>query len=304
VTLRKLLREPLVQFVLIGVSIFLLSEIVGDSRDETQPTIIIDAGEVERIVQVWQRMRMRPPTDAELDELIDEHIRGEVMYREALAMGLDKDDAVIRHRLKQKLEFLSTNLMTLGEPGDEELQGFFEENRESYREPDRITFAQVYFSPSARKSRTEEDARKALRELVSASFDSLDAIEAEGDPIELDARYRRVTLAQVRKRFGARFADALTKQPLGRWSGPIESGFGLHNVYIEEKIPGELPPLSEIRHEVLRDYEARARQEASDAFYEKVKERYKIIVEEGAKAGAKPLESARQRSKSRERASQ
>jgi parvulin-like peptidyl-prolyl isomerase len=252
------------------------------------PRIDVRAADVERLARMWERTWHRPPTETELQALVENHIRDEVYYREALAMGLERDDTVVRQRLRLKFEFITEDLLGRKEPSEESLARFYEENAERYREPDQVSFAQVYFSPSRRGASAEEDAKRALDSISSASEQ---AIEEIGDPISLDSEYGHLSAPELKKRFGEAFAVAIQEQPIDTWSGPVSSGYGLHLVRVSERLAGGQPGLAEVRERVLRDYKYRERQEASEGLYQKLKGRYQIHVEEYAPASGRREQS-------------
>ena len=127
------LREPLAHFFVLGAGIFLLAALVGESDESRPDQIVVSAGQIDRLVETWQRTWQRPPTQAELEGLVEDHIREEILYREAIAMGLDRDDTIIRRRLRQKMEFLPQDLVEQVEPTNAELLTYLRENADAFQ---------------------------------------------------------------------------------------------------------------------------------------------------------------------------
>ncbi len=163
------LREPLVHFLVLGAGIFLLAALVGESDQDQPDQIVVSVGQIDRLVETWQR----PPTQAELEGLVEDHIREEILYREALAMGLDRDDTIIRRRLRQKMEFLPQYLVEQAEPTDAELRNYLRENPDAFQVEARVSFQHIYLNLERRGTAAEGDARRLLADL-----------KANGGPVE------------------------------------------------------------------------------------------------------------------------
>lgn len=276
----RLLREPLVHFLLLGAALFVLYDLVADPDDRATDRIVVSAGRIDQLSEVFTRTWQRPPTAAELGGLIEDHVRDEVYYREARAMGLDLDDTVIRRRLRQKLEFLTVDLLTESDPTPEQVRRYFDEHADAFRGPTRFVFQQIYFNPELRNGRAADDATALLARLSVAD---LQADPAElGDPIYLPTGSVPLSESEVAQRFGQDFAAALTELPVGRWSGPVESGFGHHLVRIQQRQPGALPPLETVRDSVEREWHNARREEAAESFYRQLRQRYDVRIEHSA----------------------
>lgn len=283
--LGKFLREPLLHFVLIGAAIFALYSFWAEPEVvDRYDRIVVSTADVERLGNLWAKRWQRPPSETELRGLIDEHIREEVLYREALALGLDRDDTVIRRLLKQKFEFVTQDLAAAREPDAAELAVWFEANRERYRTPARLSFTQVFFDLDRRGAAGEQEARVALASLRAgdAGPDGL------GDGRLLDPTYRDSAAQEVALLFGQEFSEALMRLEPGVWSGPIASGYGLHLVRLDERQAGEIPPLAEIEGRVRDDWAYAQRQEANEAIYQQLLARYEVVVE-GRPAAARAI---------------
>ena len=273
----KLLREPLVHFLALGLGLFLLFQWVGESGPERNDRIVVTAGDTDRLVYGFQRTWQRPPTANELEGLVEDHIREEILYREGLALGLDRDDTIIRRRMRQKMEFLSEDLVAQAEPTDKELQTFLEENPDTFRVDPQVAFSQVYLNRERRGDAVMRDAERLLAELEHAGGE-IDAASL-GDSILLPGDYLPTPQREVARQFGREFAERILEIEPGRWSGPIGSSFGLHLVFVRKRLDGRLPELAEVRDTVQREWLSERRREANEAFYEGLQSRYTVIVE-------------------------
>ena len=273
-----MIREPLVHFLLIGAALFLLFEWGGGGDRERR--IVITRGQIEHLAQSFEAVWLRPPTDEELQGLVDDYVREEVAIREAIAMGLDRDDTVIRRRLQQKLEFMVEDSLESHPPTDEDLSLWLEKHAESFRSEPRVSFRQVYVSRDRRGGNAEAFAREILDDLTRAGGDvSLASIEALGDPLMLPREVPLAARSDVGRMFGEVFATKILAIEPGRWSGPLESGYGLHLVRVEERVEGLVPALSDVRDVVERDFLAARRKAELDARYERLLSQYEVVVE-------------------------
>jgi hypothetical protein len=272
-TLRTILREPLLHFLVLGGLLFVLFGLTKGPELEGTRQIRVTAAQVEQLAAQFSRTWMRPPTEEELAGLIERHIRSEVFYREALAMGLDQDDPYVRNRLGQKLEFLLDDLSADTEPGDETLARYLQERPERYRAPARFSFQQVYLSPE-RHPRLEADAA----DLLVRVRDGADPAGL-GDVSLLGQAFDELTQPGVARQFGKAFAEALLALEPGQWLGPVRSGLGAHLVLVTDRQPARLPTLAEVRPQVLRDWQEERRREQKEQAYARLRQRYEILVE-------------------------
>ena len=289
--LKNLLREPLVHFLLLGAALFVLDAWLRPPTGPAANTeIVVGEARIRNLAQTFQRTWQRPPTKLELDGLVESYVREEVMYREALALGLDRDDAIIRRRLQQKLEFVSEEAAALAQPTDDELVAYMTANPDAFRAEPRVTFSQVYLDPRKRASTLEADARRLIDGLGKAGTNP-DLAKLGDSLMLLEPRYENAPQVELERLFGREFAEAVMKQPVGRWAGPIGSGYGVHVVRVESMTPGGVPALAEVRPLVEREWKNVRRQELSRAFYDRLRSKYTITVKtpETAKpASAKP----------------
>jgi peptidyl-prolyl cis-trans isomerase C len=275
----NLLREPLVHFLTVGALLFVLYTVARRTDEPTSDTITVSAAQVAVLQEQWHQQWQRPPTPQELQWLIDQHIREEVLHREAKALALDRDDTIVRRRLAQKMEFLVADVATLTEPSAEELQTFFAAQSARYREPAKVSFTHVYFNPDARRGQLQQDAEHILQSLRTEKHPPQRAPE-RGDRFMLHADYRQQTQVEVAREFGQAFADRLFTSPSGEWLGPLESGYGLHLVRIEERIEPILPTFAAIHTRVRDDFVTHKRREANEAAYRRLRDRYTITIDQ------------------------
>ena len=260
-------------FLAIGGAVFVAYGLLRGSSVDGSTHIEVDTAQVERLSRMFQAQWKRPPTQTELDGLINSHIREEILYREALAMGLDRDDTVIRRRLAQKMELVADDLAMSAEPLPSELEAFLKENVERYEIPARVSFSHIYFSVDRRGDGAEDAAREAL-----ASIRSGGSPDDHGDPFMLQRDYPSRTPREVAELFGSEFSAALFALAPGRWEGPIASSYGVHLAYVRERTSARAPELADVRNRVRNDLLSERRQEANEALVDSLKERYQIVV--------------------------
>ena len=273
----KLLKDPLLHFLLLGAAVFVLFQWFANpssDRDQTRD-IVITAGRIQALSQSFEKVWQRAPTEAELDGLVQEHIREEVLYREALAMGLDRDDTIVRRRLRQKMEFLSEDLVRLEEPEDVELQAFLTAHAERFRLESRFSFRQVYVNANDRGASAEADALALLETLQAHNGDAAHI----GDRLMIPHHFDNEPEREVARALGTQFLQALHDIPLGSWQGPIVSGFGLHLVHLSHRTESTVPALAEVRDAVLREWSAAKRKQANEAFYDTLRSRYTVTID-------------------------
>jgi peptidyl-prolyl cis-trans isomerase C len=273
----RLLKEPLLHFLLIGAGLFLLFARVGDPGPERTDRIVVTADDVEQMATLWSRRWQRPPTPAEREGLVQARIREEVLYREALALGLETDDTIVRRRMAQKMEFLLEDLAPPREPTDAELEVFLRDNAERFRQPARFSFTHVYLSTDKRGDQAVQDARFLLDDLRIRGQDA-DPV-AVSDPFMLELRMQDRAEHDVSRAFGREFVEVLRGAPVGRWHGPVESPYGVHLVLVRDRIGTPAPELAEVRDRVRDELLQQRRREANEAMIERLKERYEIMVE-------------------------
>ena len=276
----KFLREPLLHFLFIGAAIYLLYAVFAETLPEdTDKTIVVSAGEIEWMQSSWQKRWNRSPTPKELDGRIQQYIRETVLYREALTMGLNQHDQVIRRLLAQKLEFLAKDLVALTPPTDEELVAYFNAHRDRYQEPTLYTFTQVFIDPDKRGDTTLDDA-EAIKATLIARGDGIEDAGALGDAFMLQNYHPEKDQAGIQKQFGSGFAQSLVDLSPGQWHGPVLSGYGTHLVYVSHISEPSPPVFAEVREQVVQDWTTEKSEELNEQFYANLRDSYTIVIEE------------------------
>lgn len=270
---RKLIREPLVHFLLIGAALFVAFGMTQGPDTNAANRIVVDAGQVEQLEAQFERTWIRPPTRQELDGLIENHVRQEVYYREALAMGLDQNDPMVRQRMRMKLEFILEDLTLDENPTDDVLSDYLGKNPDRFQLEPEISFTQVYVSPDDRPE-IEADAERILAELKAGADP-----QSLGDTSMLNFEYRDMTPADIARTFGDIFAKQIAELRPSDWQGPFYSGLGGHLVNVTGRVEGRMPTLDEIRPLVEREWLATQRVELKDLAYGRLRENYEVVVE-------------------------
>jgi hypothetical protein len=271
-----LLKEPLFQFVVLGAALFGIFHLVDRNKTEAPARIIISSARIANLADGFARTWRRPPSQQELQGLVDDYIRDEVFYREGRAAGLDRDDVVIRRRVRQKMEFLAED-MSVPEPSEEQLAAYLESNPDRFRAEDHLTFHQIFLSAARRASTIDSDSKQVAD--VLARSDAGVKATALGDPFLLGEEFHAVSQNDVARMFGESFAKRISVLEQGRWQGPISSAFGQHFVFISQRIPGSLPMLDAVRQAVRREWANARRVEAEQKLYGSLRARYEIVVE-------------------------
>ena len=276
-------------FLALGALVFFLFHLTTDRGETLDGKIVATRGKVEQLVTGFSRTWQRLPTQEELDGLVEDSIREEVLYREALAMRLDKDDTIVRRRMRQKLEFLTEDTAAAAPSTDADLQGWLDKHPDKFRVEPTLAFSQVYLNATHAGDNASAAASKVLAQLDSAG-ESVAAAEL-GDTTMLPHQFPLSRVDEIASVFGDEFARRVAQLEGGRWIGPIQSGYGWHIVYVSERTEGRPKPLSEVRDAVQRDWLAARRKEIIDATYSKMREKYAVIVE-----GLAPQADARSKS--------
>jgi hypothetical protein len=270
-----LLREPLFHFLVSGGLLFVLYTALSGPAPPPVHRIVIEPERVAQLASGHEAVWRRPPSDGELNALIENFVREEVYYREALALGLERDDTIIRRRLQQKMEFLTDSGADLIEPGAGELEAYYAANEQRIQDPPRIAVEQIFLGQNP----TPERIASALAALQSGT---------ETDPLRLGERtllppqMALSTPAALDGVFGAGFFDELTQLQTDVWAGPVESGYGVHLVRIVDGVPARVPPLDEVRDAILRDWKSEKTVELREQIYARLRSRYDVVLPDGA----------------------
>jgi hypothetical protein len=277
----KLLKDPLVHFLLIGACLFALSAWRGEWIRGGRERIVISADQVAQARDAATILRGRPPTDEELAALIEPAIRDEVLYREALALKLDVNDDEVRRRLIDKMSYLTQDTADPAPSSDGELRKFYDASPARFETPELATFDQVFFSPAERGDSLEAVAKAGIAALRSGR--SPDEV---GDHTPLRTSYEHVPRDQVEVLFGDALAEAVFTLPPGDWTGPFKSDFGLHAVRLRARTARRLPPFDEIREQVAAEFAADRRRERNEAEYRRMRAHYDVVIEQPAPSSA------------------
>jgi hypothetical protein len=282
----RVCREPLVHFLVLALLVFAAYHFLASAAGEGKvDRIVITSGKTmqiaARFAQIWQR----PPSPQELKGLIDEQVKEEIYVREALALGLDKDDTVIRRRLRQKMELLSDAGADALSPTDAELEAYLKSHPEMFAVNLAVSFQQVFLNPQRHGSGIGLTVATVLATLNNNS--EIDA-STLGDTTLLPAEMPLTSLDSIDRIFGSKFADAIGKAKVGAWTGPIASDFGLHVVRVSRRQEGHSPALGEVRNAVMREWTNDKRNELENDHLTALLKRYEVIVESVPAEGTKP----------------
>lgn len=274
--MKRLLHEPLVHFLAFGAALFLVFAWKGGGGTSSG-RIVVTRARLESLAAGFSRTWQRPPTAGELKGLADGWVREEIAVREAMATGLDKDDTIIRRRLKQKVDFLAEDRVDAAPPTDAELAGWLVAHPDLYRAEERVSFRQVCFAPEKRGGPAAAEAE--ARRLAAALEKKGPGAETAGDSLLLPPDMPLSPKSEIARVFGSDFADAVVKIDPGHWTAPVPSGFGVHAVLVRERTPGRAPALADVRAAVERDFTADRRTKELDALYARLLAKTKVVVE-------------------------
>jgi parvulin-like peptidyl-prolyl isomerase len=269
---RAAIREPLLHFVLIGALLFAFT--AAREQKQGQAEIRISAGAVAQLAAFWESQAQRKPSAEELRGLIEERIDEEVLAREAVRLGLDRDDVIVRRRLAQKMAFVSDDLAVVAEPAESDLRAYFDAHKDTYTAPDLYALRHVYFNPDKHGMALDSDAQRALQRLTRGA----DPGEV-GDPFMLPRELADVSRADIARDFGSAFADAVTSSKPGSWAGPVRSPFGVHLVKLESRTPSSVARFEDVRDLVRDAYLGQKQREANAALRTQLRQQYKIVIE-------------------------
>jgi hypothetical protein len=275
--MKRLFKEPLVHFLVLGALIFAGYGLMNRSGTPAPGRIVISQGQLASMIVGFTRTWQRSPTREEWEGLIRDRVREEVYYREALAVGLDKDDLIIRRRLQQKMEFVTDDVAARAQPTDDDLNAYLQAHPDKFRVEQRFTFRQVYLNPAKHGESFARDTARLLAQLNHAG--SKNDVSALGDPLMLDNTFDALPAGEVAKLFGEKFATSLGGLSLGQWQGPVESGYGVHLVYVNEHQEARAPVLADVREAVSRGLDNARRLEAKEEFYRELLKRYTVVIE-------------------------
>jgi peptidyl-prolyl cis-trans isomerase C len=276
---KRRLREPLLHFLLIGIAVFAVYAYTHRGRGgvESSRQITLSLDELGQMDMYFESQWHRQPTPAEFQAMVEDKVREEVLYREALAMGLDKDDTIVKRRMAQKMQFLAEDVASAHEPSTTELKAWFDKNSNKFALPSRYSFRHLYFSPDKRGKNAQQDAAKTLTKIAGQPEDSRLAVSL-ADPFMFQNYYGDRAPEALAKEFGPQFVVALEKLKPGSWQGPIESGYGWHLVYVDTVIPGRIPAFEEMEPDVKTAWLAEQKQQAWQKAYAEMRAKYAVLL--------------------------
>jgi hypothetical protein len=287
--MKKLLHEPLLHFVLLGALLFAAYSHLNREPADSPQRIVVSSGQIEHLITTFARTWQRPPTGAELKGLVDQYVREEMFSREAVKLGLDQNDTVIRRRLQQKMEFIAEDLSAAAEPTHADLAAYLAKHPDAFRQDQQVTFRHVFLSPEKHADQLDAVTAKLLADLRAEGAKA--DVSALGDPTLLERSFRNETQHRIASDFGADFTTLLAKAPVGEWTGPLASGFGANLVFVEQRTEGRVPSLDEVRPQVLREWENARRLETNRKFLESLLKQYEVTIEWPKEAAAQPTAS-------------
>jgi len=274
--LQTLLREPLIHFLLIGAALFFVFDQIGDPV-EVDNRIVVSQADLDILASDWLRRTGRPPSPQQVEQQLRQYIREQVLSREAVNLGLDRDDVIIRRRLTQKMQFLFDDLGQVPDPSDAELDVFMSQHVERFTLPETLSFRHIFLNPDSRGKVIQDQAQQLLSRLQESNA-VVDTSEL-GDPTLLPLQFDNQTRLQISNLLGDKFAGQVYSLPVNRWSGPVASGYGLHLVYVHSRTSARVQPLAEVRESVIRQWQTAKQQDLNHLFYQGIQQRYEIILD-------------------------
>ncbi len=276
----RIMREPLLHFLVLGALLFgLYFWVNGASVASANPKHIeVSPAVIESLQATWKLQWGRKPTEQQLEKLVDNYVHDEVLYQEALALGLDDKDIIVRRRLIQKMQFLVEDVAGIQEPSDEELQSYLDQNADRYTIPGRFSFQQVYFSQELHGDSTDADAENLLTQLQTEP----NPVQPKGDRSMLPTIYTLASAKTLNNTFGGTLAQEMAGVTQKGWQGPFHSAYGSHLVNVTQIEPGHPATLVEVRKNVRLDYLRKQKQKQDELFYEKLRDRYTVSINRDA----------------------
>jgi hypothetical protein len=280
--MKSLFKQPLLHFVLVGLLLFLIYGFFGKNEaDIAKSEIYITKGQIDLMRTHWTRQLGRVPTNEEMQGLINDFIREEILMREAIAMGLDKDDIIIRRRLAQKMEFIAGDMLTVKEPDSAEIANYYENNKALFQEPGNISFYQIYFSVDKRAEEASQDlAIKTREELSKQELSQIDFM-SYGDRTMLQTEFMDLSVENLKSEFGAgEIVEKIPLAELNQWEGPYRSSFGLHLIYVTARKPAYLAEIKAVTGRIKAKIIEERKMAMDSMFIAEIRSRYRITINE------------------------
>ncbi len=285
--MEKLIKEPLLHFLLIGALLFVIFDYLNEEPEPQLKVINVTRTDIENLTNNFLNTWQRPPTKQELNQLIEEKVRDDITYQEALSLGLQKEDIYIKRRLRMKLESLYIDLSARNEPTQPELESYLKRHAIDFAIDSQLAFSQVYFSPTNNSKEQLDKQIEALKNQLNQNDLQVD-IEQLGDSTLLASHYPMMSVKNVHNQFGKAFADSIDALKIGKWTGPIRSQYGYHLVKVEQRIPSYVPDLSEVRLTVERGVISERRQQLLDSHYQRLRDQYSVNIDNSDDQEATP----------------
>ena len=267
---KRILQEPLLHFLVVGSLLFFY---LSSTDTETKPQVTITQGKIKQLTAQFEKTRQRTPSDIELKALIKNQIREDLAFKHGVQMGLIENDSIIKRRVQQKIEFMLKDSIAGIEPSREDLETYLMEHKEQYTMAPVYSFKQVYINSDAHEN-LDVFIENLQKKDLNTNYKVL------GDSMMLESEYTHINATQIARFFGREFAKALDSVSLENWQGPVKSGYGLHFIYIDSKIPKHVVKLDEVEKELQRDFKMDAQKKAINAFYDALKVQYDVKIEE------------------------
>ena len=270
-----MVSEPLIQFLFLGTSLFFIVRFVQRQSDWAEREILIDNSRIAQMIVNYKSQTGVLPTKQQLDAIIENDIREEISYREAKKMGLEKDDEIVRRRLAQKFDFVQTDMETVKDPGENELVSFYKNNPSLFREPAKVSFTHIYFSADhVHDSIAKQRAIKVLEGLYQTK---VKRAPERGDRFPLQYDYTDQSELDIRQNFGDKpMVRELFTSPVGKWTGPVQSGYGWHLIFILKRDDAVLSPFAGIKDQVKAQYIEHEKEMQNKALFDKLEKKYII----------------------------
>ena len=277
--MERFVREPLVHFLALGLLLFGGYTLLEDNRseDSSSKEVHLTLEDLAQLEILFESKWRRLPTPEEFEALVESRIQEDILYREALALGLDKDDTIVKRRMAQKMQFLAEDIAAAREPTDDELRSWFAQYGDLFSLPARVSFRHLYFSTDERGGRARDDAAKVLSKLAGRPQDSNLAVSL-ADPFMFQDYYGDRTPQALAREFGPGFAEAIVKLVPGSWQGPIESGYGWHLVFVDSVVPGRVSAFEEVEQDVKAAWLGQQKAMAWKKAYAKMRAKYTVLL--------------------------
>ena len=273
----KLLRDPLVHFVVVAALVFGAHAVWQARSARTDSTILVSASEIERMAALYTSEAGALPGEADMAAMLSDHVRDEALAREARRLGLDRNDTIITRRLAQKMSFVVSDLQEDPSPTEQNLRNWHAAHPDRFTQPATLTFSHVYFSPDVRGAKATTDAEVALARLNGANPSDSATL---GDPFMLQRQYGDIPFRELARQFGGAFAESLSTLPVSDdWQGPVASAYGVHLVQITKSAPAKLSPFEEVAPEIRKDWLEQTRRDANERAIQDIIGRYEVVIE-------------------------